>query len=311
MCHRGYILPSTRNGINRIDGGPLRKCSFEETLEMLLTSAAFGKTDPLNGVSENIMLGQLCRIGTGYFDLLVDHKKLKEPRYIPNAYNDLLGPQEEFDDDGGRDITGMQTPIIPNTPNPFNQASTPSGYMETGTYGGGAFTPNVYNFTSPAYTPRINSPSSGTMMSPYYPIDNKSPGYVLGSPQSSHSPGYSPIGSTLYNPISPNYSPSASPSLSSSDRGRGVAYSPSSPHYGGSSPKYSPSYSGSSPKSPYSSSSPSGTPGSQPMGSNSYTPNTPGYKREGGVYLPTSPSYNPDADIIREEKDAEDEEEEK
>jgi len=48
----------TRNGINRIeDFNPLRRCSFEETVEMLFNAAIFAEKDTMTGVSENIMLG--------------------------------------------------------------------------------------------------------------------------------------------------------------------------------------------------------------------------------------------------------------
>jgi len=41
MTKGGYIMPINRTGINRVDVGPLRKCSFEETLDMLLSAAVF------------------------------------------------------------------------------------------------------------------------------------------------------------------------------------------------------------------------------------------------------------------------------
>jgi DNA-directed RNA polymerase II subunit RPB1 len=40
-----------------LDSGPLRKCSFEETVDIFLEAAAFGEADHLNGVTESIMLG--------------------------------------------------------------------------------------------------------------------------------------------------------------------------------------------------------------------------------------------------------------
>lgn len=35
------------------------RCSFEETVEILLEAAAFSETDNLLGVTENIILGQV------------------------------------------------------------------------------------------------------------------------------------------------------------------------------------------------------------------------------------------------------------
>ena len=42
-----------------------------------MEAAAHAECDPMKGVSENIMLGQLARIGTGCFDLMLDADKCK------------------------------------------------------------------------------------------------------------------------------------------------------------------------------------------------------------------------------------------
>lgn len=73
MTQRGILTSITRHGINRVDSGPLRKCSFEETVEILLEAAVFSEVDPLKGITENIIMGQLAPFGTGCFDLVVDH----------------------------------------------------------------------------------------------------------------------------------------------------------------------------------------------------------------------------------------------
>lgn len=41
MTSRGVLTAITRHGINRVDSGPLRKCSFEETVEILLEAAVY------------------------------------------------------------------------------------------------------------------------------------------------------------------------------------------------------------------------------------------------------------------------------
>jgi DNA-directed RNA polymerase II subunit RPB1 len=45
MTQRGILTSITRHGINRVDTGPLRKCSFEETVEILYEAAVFAETD--------------------------------------------------------------------------------------------------------------------------------------------------------------------------------------------------------------------------------------------------------------------------
>mgnify|MGYP006879610839 CR=1 FL=1 len=47
----------SRNGINWVYSSPFRKCSFEETVDVLIKAATFSIYEPLRGVTENIMLG--------------------------------------------------------------------------------------------------------------------------------------------------------------------------------------------------------------------------------------------------------------
>ncbi|KAH9118936.1 hypothetical protein AeMF1_008136, partial [Aphanomyces euteiches] len=72
MTFRGHLMAVTRHGINRVDSGPLVRCSFEETVEILMDAAMFSQGDDLAGVTENIMLGQLAQLGTGVMDLILD-----------------------------------------------------------------------------------------------------------------------------------------------------------------------------------------------------------------------------------------------
>lgn len=78
MTNRGILTAITRHGINRIDSGALRKCSFEETVEILLEASFHSEVDPLSGITENIIMGQLAPYGTGCFDLMMDTNELKE-----------------------------------------------------------------------------------------------------------------------------------------------------------------------------------------------------------------------------------------
>jgi DNA-directed RNA polymerase II subunit RPB1 len=74
MTSKGCLMAITRHGINRGDNGPLMKCSFEETIDVLTDSAVFAEKDMLHGVTENITVGKLANMGTGSFDLLYDYK---------------------------------------------------------------------------------------------------------------------------------------------------------------------------------------------------------------------------------------------
>jgi DNA-directed RNA polymerase subunit A" len=73
MTNRGNILSVNRFGINRGDIGPLAKCSFEETTDKLLKAGIFAEYDKINGVSANVMLGQIPPCGTGDVGVVMDN----------------------------------------------------------------------------------------------------------------------------------------------------------------------------------------------------------------------------------------------
>ena len=76
MTNKGYFTAINRQGINRGDIGPLAKCSFEDTTDQLIKAGIFGEKDKLNGVSSNIMMGQIIKAGTGLCDVYLDEEKL-------------------------------------------------------------------------------------------------------------------------------------------------------------------------------------------------------------------------------------------
>jgi len=43
------------------------RCSFEETVEILMEAAAVGEEDDCHGIAKDIMFGQLVPMGTGAF----------------------------------------------------------------------------------------------------------------------------------------------------------------------------------------------------------------------------------------------------
>jgi len=78
MTNRGKLMAITRHGINRAETSALMRCTFEETVEILMEAAAVGATDECSGVAENILLGQLAPMGTGAFELSLDLDMLKD-----------------------------------------------------------------------------------------------------------------------------------------------------------------------------------------------------------------------------------------
>ena len=53
------------------------QASFEETNDILFRAATYAERDIMAGVSENILMGQMCPVGTGAFSLLIDEEKLQ------------------------------------------------------------------------------------------------------------------------------------------------------------------------------------------------------------------------------------------
>ena len=92
VTNKGILMSIDRHGINKSDRGPLAKCSFEETSDIIAKAAIFGEVDNMNGVSANIMLGQETKCGTGFIDILFDEEKNTE--IMQNMTYDNLSDSE-------------------------------------------------------------------------------------------------------------------------------------------------------------------------------------------------------------------------
>lgn len=79
MTTKGALMSIDRHGINKGDIGPLAKCSFEEVNDVLVKAGVFAEVDKVNGVSANIILGQITPCGTGDTEILIDEQKLRAP----------------------------------------------------------------------------------------------------------------------------------------------------------------------------------------------------------------------------------------
>ena len=281
MTMQGHLMAIDRHGINRVESGPLLRCSFEETVDMLMDAAVFAEEEVLKGVTENIMMGQLARVGTGDMELLLDEDKV-----VREAVEVVV---DHMSGDLGviPGATGIQGSATPYASTPF--ASSPmNGGAEMSPFVGGdaAFSPAVGAASfSPAYSPASGSYGQGFASGSYGNDDgSSSPAYSPTSPQySPASPAYSPT-SPAYSPTSPQYSPT-SPAYSPTS----PAYSPTSPAYSPTSPAYSPTSPAYSPTSPaYSPTSPAYSPTSP-----QYSPTSPAYSPTSPAYSPTSPNYSP------------------
>jgi DNA-directed RNA polymerase II subunit RPB1 len=298
MTHRGHIMAITRHGINRTSAGALAKCSFEETVEILVEAAGVGESDDCKGVSACIMLGKLAPLGTGDFGVMLNEEMLLNAPASSITQNGMMNMTGAMSPAGGA-LSPQQTPYVVRSPSPSYSMGGMSPEIVFSPYasndgkwspGQGPFTPTgqtpSYSPTSPTYSP--TSPSYSPTSPSYSPT---SPSYSPTSPSySPTSPSYSPT-SPSYSPTSPSYSPT-SPSYSPTS----PSYSPTSPSYSPTSPSYSPTSPSYSPTSPsYSPTSPSYSPTSPSYSptSPSYSPTSPSYSPASPSYSPTSPSYSP------------------
>ena len=77
MINKGNIMSVDRFGISSGgDNGVLARSSFEETEPQFTKAAVHTEVDNMQGVSANIMLGQLIKGGTGAMDVLLDEEML-------------------------------------------------------------------------------------------------------------------------------------------------------------------------------------------------------------------------------------------
>eukprot|EP00566_Odontella_aurita_P001751 CAMPEP_0113541920 /NCGR_PEP_ID=MMETSP0015_2-20120614/9313_1 /TAXON_ID=2838 /ORGANISM="Odontella" /LENGTH=1785 /DNA_ID=CAMNT_0000441907 /DNA_START=56 /DNA_END=5413 /DNA_ORIENTATION=+ /assembly_acc=CAM_ASM_000160 len=282
MTMHGHLMAIDRHGINRVDSGPMLRCSFEETVDMLMDAAVYAEEEVLKGVTENIMMGQLARVGTGDMDLLLDEQKVI--RDAVEVYVDGFSVDKDLGLDSG--AAGGMGAATPYASTPFAQSpmSGSGGDMSPFVDGGGAFSPAVGGASfSPAYSPASGSYGAGYASGSYASGSYASGSYGSDGADGASSPAYSPT-SPAYSPTSPAYSPT-SPAYSPTS----PAYSPTSPAYSPTSPAYSPTSPAYSPTSPaYSPTSPAYSPTSP-----AYSPTSPAYSPTSPAYSPTSPAYSP------------------
>ncbi|KAH7647446.1 DNA-directed RNA polymerase II largest chain, partial [Cryptosporidium bovis] len=198
MTQKGHLMSITRHGINRVDRGPLQKCSFEETVEVLMDAAMFGETDYLNGISENVMLGQLAPYGTACFDVLIDSDKLRDTAVHLDVHNDFgkhgkystLSRQKNIyesstHESSSYDNSSYESPMSPISPmSPLYNSYEPMSPVLSGQFSPVQMTPR--SPMSPVSPSGIFSPVPYSPMSPTSPLMDytpTSPIYANNSPK--------------------------------------------------------------------------------------------------------------------------------
>ncbi|KAM0675223.1 DNA-directed RNA polymerase II core subunit rpo21 [Gurleya vavrai] len=195
----GYLTGITRHGVNRGEKSALMRCSFEETVEILLEAALIGEKSKSKEVTDAIILGQIVPIGTGCTELYLDISMLKD--VVPLAQRIVFDFEKgEF---GTPQIFSPTSEEIGFSPVSGNWSPT-GGYSPKNVFSPRAYSPGIptYNATSPRF-------ESSFMHSNVY------------SPKNAFSPSLS------YMPTSPGHKTNFS------------SYKPTSPSYAPSSPRYS------------------------------------------------------------------------
>ena len=208
MSMDGVIYPINSHGFRRSNHSFLAQLSFERVFQVLQHAATNAVVDPVAGVSENIMLGNLVDIGTGGGELFLNEHVLEHAIGCVKPDTDAIecgGQAAEFTPTSYYGCSPGFSPGLgvfsPDQSSKTHIRSMPYTHCNGGTTQ--TQTPctegRVYSHTSPMYTPgpqRAYSPSS--------PAYSPSP------------PPYSPATTTEGVPSSPAYSPSShsSPAVS-------------------------------------------------------------------------------------------------
>ncbi|KAK5628585.1 hypothetical protein RRF57_004300 [Xylaria bambusicola] len=96
MTYKGEILGITRFGLSKMRDSVLQLASFEKTADHLFDAASAMKTDPIEGVSEKIIMGETMSVGTGAFQVVRRLNLLDEHFTImPTVFEDAWAQIEE------------------------------------------------------------------------------------------------------------------------------------------------------------------------------------------------------------------------
>ncbi|TFG08341.1 MAG: DNA-directed RNA polymerase subunit A'' [Promethearchaeota archaeon] len=72
MCSSGTIQSIGRHGISGSKSSVFARAAFEVTVNQLLDAGLYGEEERLLGIPENVIIGQVCPIGTGRTNVMFD-----------------------------------------------------------------------------------------------------------------------------------------------------------------------------------------------------------------------------------------------
>jgi len=80
MTATGDVRQIGRHGISGEKASVLARAAFEITVPNIVEAAIKGESDPLRGVTENVIVGQSIPIGTGLVDLYMSTAHREETK---------------------------------------------------------------------------------------------------------------------------------------------------------------------------------------------------------------------------------------
>jgi len=80
MTETGDVRQIGRHGISGQKASVLARAAFEITVPNIVEAAIMGESDPLRGVTENVIVGQSIPIGTGLVDLYMSTLRREEKK---------------------------------------------------------------------------------------------------------------------------------------------------------------------------------------------------------------------------------------
>ncbi|MFH1722858.1 MAG: DNA-directed RNA polymerase subunit A' [Candidatus Altiarchaeota archaeon] len=93
MTVTGELQAVGRQGISGSKGSVLARAAFEETEKHIMNAALFGEVDPLEGVTENIIVGQPIPMGTGMVELSVKPEMFTSSSNTPMKTTEKVKPK--------------------------------------------------------------------------------------------------------------------------------------------------------------------------------------------------------------------------
>ncbi|RLI11533.1 DNA-directed RNA polymerase subunit A'', partial [Candidatus Bathyarchaeota archaeon] len=80
MTSTGEVQQIGRHGVSGKKSSVLARAAFEITVPNIVEASVKGEKDPLEGVTENVIVGQSIPIGTGLVELYMSTSKLKREK---------------------------------------------------------------------------------------------------------------------------------------------------------------------------------------------------------------------------------------